>query len=103
MSAQPEHPGTPPAAPPMRTLAELRAALRTLGFPGDLDAFDRELGNIGLDDLDLARVRQIVQAYRHRVLLRCNPEGMEALLRPTEDVAAELRRKLADTGAGTGR
>nr|WP_202520789.1 hypothetical protein [Streptomyces sp. SID5614] len=80
----------------MRTLAELRAALRIWGFPGDDMDFEKELAAADLDDL--TEVRAITQAYRHRVLLRCNPQAMDALTRSTEDVASELNQKMADWG-----
>lgn len=94
MTAQPEHHDV---VPPMRTLAELRTALGVWGIPGDLERFERELADADLDDL--TRVREITQAYRHRVLLRCDPQGMAALMRSTEDVADELRRKMDEAGA----
>lgn len=96
MTAQPEHPGVSRFSPPMRTLAELREALSTWGFPGDRQEFEKELDAIDLDDL--TKVREITQAYRHRVLMRYSPEAMAALARPTGDVEAELRRKLAEAG-----
>jgi hypothetical protein len=77
----------------MRTLAELRAALLFHGFPGDLENFERELAATDLDDL--TRVREITQAYRHRILLRSDPQGMAALARTTQDVAFELGQKMA--------
>jgi hypothetical protein len=80
----------------MRTLAELRTALSLYGFDGDPAAFERELAAADLDDL--TAVRGIVQAYRHRVILRCTPEAMAALTRSTEDVAEELRHKMGDAG-----
>ncbi|MEV5598954.1 hypothetical protein [Streptomyces sp. NPDC052496] len=90
MTAQPEH---CEAVPPMRTLAELRNALSVWGFPGDLQSFEKELADTDLDDL--TRVREITQAYRHRVVLRCDPQAMAALMRSTEDVAYELGQKMA--------
>lgn len=92
MTAQPEHPGGQ-FRPPMRTLKELREALSTWGFPEDRKDFEEELDAIDLDDL--TRVREIAQAYRHRILLRYSAEGMAALARTTGDVEAELRQKLA--------
>ncbi|MET9484772.1 hypothetical protein [Streptomyces sp. NPDC006638] len=94
MTAQSEHHDV---RPPMRTLAELRAALRVWGIPGDADSFERELADADLDDL--TRVREITQAYRHRVLLRCSPEAMEALMRSSADVAFELGQKMAEESA----
>ncbi|MEU9703021.1 hypothetical protein [Streptomyces sp. NPDC047981] len=97
MTAQPEYTGPLGPVPPMRTLAELRQALTRHGFPGDRQKFDTELDAVDLDDL--TRVREITQAYRHRVLLRCDPEAMAALMRPTDDVAVELGQKLAERHA----
>lgn len=94
MTVQPEYHNV---APPMRTLAELRAALKAWGFPDDAANFERELADADLDDL--TQVREITQAYRHRVLLRFDPQGMAALIRSTEDVAGELRRKMNEAGA----
>ncbi|WP_405559505.1 hypothetical protein [Streptomyces sp. NBC_01180] len=94
MTAQPDHHDHRAASrPAMGTLAELRTALATWGFPGDLAEFERELDATDLDDL--SRVREVVQAYRHRVLLRFDIEGAAALTRSTADVTAELRRKMA--------
>lgn len=94
MTAQPDHHDV---VPPMRTLAELRAALGVWGFPGDLQRFEQELADADLDDL--TRVREITQAYRHRVMLRCDPQAMAALMRPTHDVAFELGQKMAERNA----
>ncbi|MCX4682652.1 hypothetical protein OG413_46770 [Streptomyces sp. NBC_01433] len=93
MSAQPEHHDVVPS---MRTLAELRAALQSWGFPTDPAELERELADADLDDL--TQVREITQAYRHRVLLRVDGAGLAALARSTEDVVAELRRKMEATG-----
>ncbi|MFF6844629.1 hypothetical protein ACFY8X_38565 [Streptomyces tanashiensis] len=97
MTAQPEYTGPSGPVPPMRTLAELREALIAYGFAGDRQEFDAELGAVDLDDL--TRVREIVQAYRHRVLLARDPHATAAIARSNDDVAAELRRKLSEAGA----
>ncbi|WP_236243592.1 hypothetical protein [Streptomyces sp. CC228A] len=99
MTAQPDHHAVPPFGfrPPMGTLAELRSALSTWGFPGDRERFEKELDALDLDDL--TQVRELAQAYRHRVLLRHDPAGMAALARTTDDVEAELRHKLKQPGA----
>lgn len=98
MTAQSDHQdGGPGFTPPMGTFAELREALSTWGFPGDRAQFEAELDATGLDDL--TKVREITQAYRHRVLLRYDPQGMAALARSTDDVQDELRRKLTEAGA----
>ncbi|MCX4462406.1 MULTISPECIES: hypothetical protein [unclassified Streptomyces] len=97
MTAQPDHHDGSAFNPPMGTLAELRAALSTWGFPGDRQQFEEELDAADLDDL--TTVREITQAYRHRVLLRFDPQGSAALARSTADVTAELQRKLAEATA----
>ncbi|WP_330294062.1 hypothetical protein [Streptomyces sp. NBC_00576] len=97
MTAQPDHQAARGFNPPMGTLAELREALSTWGFPGDRQRFEEELDALDLDDL--TKVRELTQAYRHRVLLRYDPQAMAALARTTADVEAELRRKLAEAGA----
>ncbi|MYW69088.1 hypothetical protein GTY65_34195 [Streptomyces sp. SID8379] len=90
MTAQTDHQHTPP---PMRTIAELRIALRAYGFPGDPASFEAELDAAELDDL--TAVREIAQAYRHRVLLALDPAGMAQVIRSTDDVTTELQRKMA--------
>ncbi|WP_018569657.1 hypothetical protein [Streptomyces sp. PsTaAH-124] len=98
MTAQPDHQADRPGfTPPMGTLAELREALSTWGFPGDRQRFEEELDAADLDDL--TKVRELTQAYRHRVLLRYDPQGMAALARSTDDVEDELRQKLTEAGA----
>lgn len=97
MTAQTDHHDRPGFTPPMGTFAELREALATWGFPGDRQRFEEELDAADLDDL--TKVREITQAYRHRVLLRYDPQGMAALARTTTDVEDELRRKLTEAGA----
>ncbi|MGW0536566.1 hypothetical protein [Streptomyces sp. NPDC003032] len=95
MTAQPDHPADRPGFhPPMGTLAELREALSTWGFPVDRQRFEQELDALDLDDLTQAR--ELTQAYRHRVQLRYDPQGMAALARTTDDVEDELRRKLEE-------
>ncbi|MFE5595383.1 hypothetical protein [Streptomyces sp. NPDC056549] len=97
MTAQPDH-ATPATPPPMRTIGELRTALRTWGYAGDLDAFETELAAARLDD-DLHPVQEVVQAYRRRVLLRATPAAMAELSRPAGDLQAELRRRIAEATA----
>ncbi|MEU2560971.1 hypothetical protein ABZ626_16800 [Streptomyces longispororuber] len=93
MTAQPDH-RVRQGVPPMRTLAELREALATWGFPGDRQAFEEEFDAADLDDL--TTMRELTQAYRHRDLLRYDSQAMAALARSTDDVTAELRRKLTE-------
>ncbi len=93
MSAQPDH-HDGDVVPPMGTLAELRAALRVWGIPGDAEEFERELADASLDDL--TRVREITQAYRHRVMLRCDAQAMAALMQSTAQVSYDLGQKMAE-------
>ncbi|KIF67092.1 hypothetical protein HY68_35745 [Streptomyces sp. AcH 505] len=98
MTAQPDHEADRPGfTPPMRTFAELREALSRWGSDGDRQKFDDELGATDINDH--AKVSEITQAYRHRVLLRLDPAALAELARPTTDVEAELRRKLEEAGA----
>jgi hypothetical protein len=96
VTAQPDHQDRPGFNPPMGTLAELREALSTWGFPGDRQQFEAELDALDLDDL--TTVRELTQAYRHRIRLRYDPQGMAALARTTDDVEAELRQRLMGAG-----
>lgn len=97
MTAHPTEQQAVPEPPPMRTLRDLRAALRAHGHPGDLEQLEQELDAADLDDL--TAVRRITGRYRRRVLLRIDPNGAAAVGRSNEDMAAELRRKLADAAA----
>ncbi|MEU2769331.1 hypothetical protein ABZ628_21610 [Streptomyces diastaticus] len=80
----------------MSTLAELRFALGIWGFPGDLHDFEEELADADLDGQPCGRA--IAQAYRHRVMLRCDPQAMAALMRTTDDVAHELGQRMRRRG-----
>ncbi|MFD6149450.1 hypothetical protein [Streptomyces sp. NPDC060243] len=96
MTAQPDRYPHTDDAPPMRTLADLRTALRRDGYPGDLARFDEELAATDLDDL--THVRELTQAYRHRVLLHRDAAAATAVSRADHDVEAELRRKMSEAG-----
>lgn len=80
-----------PATPPMSTLRELRAALAAWGPPGDLEKFEEELASVSLDDLQA--VRDVITAYRHRVVLRNNPEVVAHMAMSETEFAEVLRRK----------
>ncbi|CUM43471.1 hypothetical protein H4W23_03310 [Streptomyces gardneri] len=97
MTAQPGYTGPAGSVPPMRTLAELREALAAYGSPGDRKEFGAELGTVEVDDV--TRVREITQAYRHRILLRRDANAAAASARTHDDVAAELCRTLNEAGA----
>ncbi|WP_436776607.1 hypothetical protein [Yinghuangia sp. YIM S09857] len=90
MSAQPEH---VQHAPPMGTLAELRAALvglSSLGLPTYLDKFEQELASTSLD-----QVPALAERYRSYVLRNTTSEAIAALTMSARDVDDVLRRKIA--------
>ncbi|MGW2540370.1 hypothetical protein ACWC5I_05715 [Kitasatospora sp. NPDC001574] len=90
--------------PPMETLPELRAALRSgHGFPGDAERLDAELAEqllhrVPVDRLDqveevatvvdLVAVAEIAAAYRGRVLLAADPETADAVDQAVADLLA---------------
>ncbi|MBV2153381.1 hypothetical protein [Kitasatospora sp. SUK 42] len=107
MSAQPAehgHGGGRLGLPPMNTVQELRAALRTgHGFPGDAERLDAELAEqllrrVPVDQLDqvgevgtvvdLVAVAEIVAAYRGRVLLAADREATDAVNEAVNDLLA---------------
>ncbi|MFF7995064.1 hypothetical protein ACFZDG_35505 [Kitasatospora xanthocidica] len=79
----------------MGNIRELKAALLVWGLPGDPEQFDAELGSVDLDNLQA--VKELVQAFRHRLVLRQTPDAMAAVMAPTAEVVAELERKMAET------
>ncbi|MDH6107866.1 hypothetical protein P3T36_006325 [Kitasatospora sp. MAP12-15] len=82
VTVQPDH--QPPAAPRPATLRELRTALSRYGLPGDRDAFEQAL-QAALDESpigDLGAVADVISEYRHRLVLRTDPEAMAALAAP---------------------
>ncbi|MFD7455371.1 hypothetical protein [Kitasatospora sp. NPDC059827] len=90
--------------PPMDTLQELRAALRTgHGYPGDAERLDAELAEqllrrVPVDRLDqvgevgtvvdLVAVAEIIAAYRGRVLLAADRAVADAVAEAVHDLLA---------------
>ncbi|MFJ2781567.1 DUF6247 family protein [Kitasatospora sp. NPDC087315] len=82
MTTQPDHQSPAPARP--ATLHELRTALSRYGLPGDREAFEQALAT-ALDSSpigDLAAVAEVIATYRHRLILRTDPDAMASLAAP---------------------
>jgi hypothetical protein len=88
MSAQHETP-THGALPPLRTLGDVRAALRTgHGAPGDLAAFEQDLQRAleASSEADLTAIAAVIRDYRGRILLVADPEHELAMQEAEEEL-----------------
>ncbi|MGW1555027.1 DUF6247 family protein [Streptomyces sp. NPDC002144] len=83
------------AAPPLETIGDLRAALRSgHGFPGDRESFEEDLQR-ALDassETDLTAVAAVIVDYRGRIRLHQDPDFDIAVLEGT-DLAAQLKQE----------
>ncbi|MFG2291841.1 DUF6247 family protein [Streptomyces sp. NPDC048603] len=71
-----------PSPLPLRTLGDIRAALRDgHGFPGDRDNFEAALTRAleASDETDLQAVAEVIVDYRGRIRLRSDPAFEAAL------------------------
>lgn len=94
MTTQPVHSESEPYAPPMRTLRELRAALAglaTLNIPTELKAFETQLA-----DTPLPEVEQLCERYRAYVRRNTSPEAIRALTMSAAESETIIRRKMLE-------
>lgn len=88
MSSQHETP-TRGALPPLRTLGDVRATLRTgHGAPGDLATFEQDLQRAleASSEADLTAVAAVIRDYRGRILPAADPEHNLAMQEAEEEL-----------------
>ncbi|MDF3141592.1 MULTISPECIES: DUF6247 family protein [unclassified Streptomyces] len=94
MSAQyAETPG--PAALPLKTIGDIRAALRSgHGFPGDRESFEADLQRAleASSETDLAAVATVIVDYRGRIRLYQDPD-FDIAVQEGIDLAARLKHE----------
>ena len=94
MSAQ--HAETPGAAAlPLKTIGDLRAALRSgHGFPGDRESFEADLQRAleASSETDLNAVASVIVDYRGRIRLYQDPD-FDITVQEGIDLAARLKQE----------
>ncbi|WP_369169646.1 DUF6247 family protein [Streptomyces sp. R28] len=94
MSAQyAETPG--PAALPLKTIGDIRAALRSgHGFPGDRESFEADLQRAleASSETDLNAVATVIVDYRGRIRLYQDPD-FDIAVQEGIDLAARLKQE----------
>ncbi|MFF1300966.1 MULTISPECIES: DUF6247 family protein [unclassified Streptomyces] len=94
MSAQYEEtPG--PAALPLKTIGDIRAALRSgHGFPGDRESFEADLQRAleASSETDLNAVATVIVDYRGRIRLYQDPD-FDIAVQEGIDLAARLKQE----------
>lgn len=94
MSAQyAETPG--PAALPLKTIGDIRAALRSgHGFPGDRESFEADLQRAleASSETDLNAIVAVIVDYRGRIRLYQDP-GFDIAVQEGIDLAARLKQE----------
>jgi len=80
---------------PLRTVADIRAALREgRGFPGDREDFELDLAR-ALDAstaADLGKVAEVIRTYAGSIRIYSDP-GFDDALQEGLDLIAEIKRK----------
>ncbi|MHC5905371.1 DUF6247 family protein [Streptomyces sp. S6] len=83
-----------PGFPPLKTVADIRAALREgRGFPGDKEDFEVDLAR-ALDAstaADLGKVAEVIVDYRGRIRLYSDP-GFDGALQEGLEIAAKIKK-----------
>jgi hypothetical protein len=88
-----ETPG--PAALPLKTIGDIRAALRSgHGFPGDRESFEADLQRAleASSETDLNAVATVIVDYRGRIRLYQDPD-FDIAVQEGIDLAAGLKRE----------
>ncbi|UUU22440.1 hypothetical protein [Streptomyces sp. DSM 40750] len=97
MSAQ--HTETPvPALLPLRTIGDIRAALRSgRGFPGDQESFEADLQHAleSSSETDLNAVAAVMVDYRGRIRLYQDPD-FDIAVQEGNDLTARLKQGAQD-------
>ena len=97
MSAQyAETPG--PAALPLKTIGDIRAALRSgHGFPGDRESFEADLQRAleVSSETDLNAVAAVIVDYRGRIRLYQDPD-FDTAVQEGIDLATRLKQEAKD-------
>jgi hypothetical protein len=91
-----ETPG--PAALPLKTIGDIRAALRSgHGFPGDRESFEADLQRAleASSETDLNAVAAVIVDYRGRIRLYQDPD-FDIAVQEGIDLAARLKREAQD-------
>jgi len=91
-----EMPG--PAALPLQTIGDIRAALRTgHSFPGDRESFEADLQRAleASSETDLNPVAAVIVDYRGRIHLYQDPE-FDTAVQEGIDLAARLKQHAPD-------
>ncbi|WP_395570916.1 DUF6247 family protein [Streptomyces sp. BK79] len=94
MSAQHAETGVP-ASLPLRTIGDIRAALRSgHGFPGDRESFEADLQRAleASTETDLEAVATVIVDYRGRIRLYQDPD-FDIALQEGIDLTARLKRE----------
>ncbi|MFE2277973.1 DUF6247 family protein [Streptomyces sp. NPDC059454] len=91
-----EHVETPIPAPlPLRTIGDIRAALRSgHGFPGDQETFEADLQRAleASSETDLNAVAAVIVDYRGRIRLYQDPD-FDIAIQEGLDLAAQLKQE----------
>ncbi|MFG2879347.1 DUF6247 family protein [Streptomyces sp. NPDC048337] len=88
-----DQPARPNTTYPLRTIGDIRAALRQgQGFPNDRADFEADLTRAleASSDLDLGAVADVIRDYRGRILLHSDP-AFEAALAEGIDLTQQMK------------
>lgn len=94
-----QHAETPiPASLPLRTIGDIRAALRSgLGFPGDQETFEADLQQAleASSEADLHAVASVIVDYRGRIRLYQDPD-FDIAIQEGQELTAQLKQEDPD-------